>query len=194
MRGFFLLLVFLALPGSIRAQAGPNPTSSDRVSATAALLLKTGKIAQRDRMYLGGWAGIQFADNLALGGGGLALLNDLELAGSEGSTGFILNLGYGGLLFRYWEPVTASLTGEVGILLGAGHAEVRDQLTRAEVGSDNFFVTEAEISILYSPFRRTFLGLSVGYRLTEGVEDLPRVPAEDLNAFTATLSLRLGGR
>jgi hypothetical protein len=163
------------------------------VSATAAVLLKTGRIAQQNRLYVGGWAGIQFTDNLAVGGGGMTLLNDVELAGLEGSTGFNLNLGYGGIYFRYWEPLTPSFTGEVGLLLGAGHAEVQDQLTQAEVGSDNFIVAEAEMSVLYSLVRRTFLGLSVGYRLTEGVDHLPRVSAGDLSAFTATLSLRLGG-
>ncbi len=194
MRRFFFLAALLALPGPLRAQAGAGTPSSDRVAATAALLVKAGKIAQENRLYLGGWAGLQFAENLAVGGGGLALLNDVALAGSEGSTGFNLNLGYGGLFFRYWEPVSEYLTGEVGLLLGAGHAEVRDQLSRAEVGSDNFFVTEAEISLLYSPFYRTFLGISIGYRLTQGVEDLPRVSTSDLSAFTASLSLRLGGR
>jgi hypothetical protein len=66
-------------------------------------------------------------------------------------------------------------------------------LTQAEVGSDNFLVAEPEMSILYSFFPGVHLGVSVGYRLTTGVEDLPRVSAGDLNAFTGTISLRLGG-
>ena len=86
-----------------------------------------------------------------------------------------------------------NLTGEVGLLLGAGHAEVRDQLTGTEVGADNFLVGEPEMSILYTVFPGIHLGVSVGYRLTSGVEDLPRVSSGDLNAFTGTLSLRWGG-
>jgi len=193
MRFGFVLAVLLALPGPLEAQAGPDPSSQGRVSATAAVLLKGGRIADENRLHLGGWAGLVFGDNLAIGGGGFALLNDVQLAGSEGGSGFNLDLGYGGLIFRYWEPLSGSFTGEAGLLLGAGHAEVRDQLTRTEVGSDNFLVAEAKMSLLYSFFPGIHVGVSVGYRLTTGVEDLPRVSTGDLNAFTGTLSLRLGG-
>ena len=193
MRSGLVLALVLALPGPLGAQAGPGPSFQGRVSGTAAVLLKGGQIAGENRLHLGGWAGLIFGGNLAVGGGGFALLNDVGLVGSEGASGFNLGFGYGGLVFRYWEPLSGSLTGEVGLLLGAGHAEVRDQLTRTEVGSDNFLVAEPEMSILYSFFPGVHLGVSVGYRLTTGVEDLPRVSAGDLNAFTGTLSLRLGG-
>jgi len=193
MRFVLLLAVLLALPGPLQAQAGPDPSSRDRVSATAAILAKGGQIAGENRLHLGGWAGLVFGGNLAIGGGGFALLNDVELAGSEGGTNFFLDLGYGGLFVRYWEPLFGPVTGEVGVLLGAGHAEVRDQLTRTEVGSDNFLVAEAEMGVHYTLFREVHLGASVGYRLTSGVEGLPRASAGDLNAFTGTLSLRVGG-
>jgi len=191
MRYGFVLAVLLALPGPLGAQAGPDPSSQDRVSATAAILLKGGKVAGENRPHLGGWAGLVFGNHLAVGGGGFALLDDVELSGSEGSTGFSLDMGYGGLVFRYWEPLSGSLTGEVGLLMGAGHAEVRD-LVRNEVGSSNFLVAEPELSLLYSFFPGIYVGVSVGYRLTTGVEDLPTVSASDLNAFTGTLSLRWG--
>lgn len=130
---------------------------------------------------------------LVVGGGGFALLETVELAGSGGDTGFVLDLGYGGLFFNYREPLSGSLMGGAGLLLGAGHAQVRDQLSRREVGSDNFLVGEAEMSLAYTVVPRIHLGFSVGYRLTAGVQDLPRVSASDLDAFTATLSLRVGG-
>jgi len=132
--------------------------------------------------------------NLAIGGGGFTVLKSVGLEGPEGETGFNLDMGYGGIFFRYWEPLSGPLIGEVGLLLGAGHGEVRDQLTRREVGSDNFLVAEAEMAAAYRFFHRFFLGASVGYRLTAGVEDLPGVSQEDFNSFTATLSLRVGGR
>ena len=189
----FFLALLLALPGPLWAQAGSDPSSQNRVSATVSIVLKGGQIAEQNRLHLGGWAGLVFAENLAIGGGGFALLKQVELAGSEGETGFNLDVGYGGLVFRYWEPLIENLTGEVGVLFGAGHAEVRDQLTSAEVGSDNFLVAEPEMSVFYSVFSGIHVGVSVGYRLTSGVEDLPSVSSGDLNAFTGSFSLRWGG-
>jgi hypothetical protein len=183
------VLALLAWPVPGWGQAG----SGGRVSATASVLVKAGEIAEKQRTHVGGWAGVVLFPGLAVGGGGFALLNDVELAGTEGGTGFILDFGYGGLFFRYWEPLVGDLEGEVGLLLGAGHAEVDDRLSRREVGSANFMVGEVEMGLAYPVFRQLHLSASVGYRLTSGVEDLPRVRAEDLNAFTGTVSVRLGG-
>jgi hypothetical protein len=188
-----LLVLMLASPGVLGAQAGSSSPPQGRVSGTASVLLKVGQVAEEDRLHLGGWAGLKFTDNIAVGGGGFSVLKSVGLAGSEGASGFNLDLGYGGLVLRYWEPLSGSLTGEMGILLGAGHAEVRDQLTRSEVGSDNFLVGEAEMGILYKLYRGLHLGVSAGYRLTSGVEGLPRVSKGDLNTFTGTLSIQLGG-
>lgn len=187
-RTALILAIFFSLPGPLSGQA----PSEDRVSSTAGVLLKAGQIADENRIHLGGWAGLLLADNLAVGGGGFALLNDVELAGSGGGTGFNLDFGYGGLFLRYWEPLSGPLTGEVGLLIGAGHGEVRNQLDGTEVGSDNFLVSEAEMGAFYTLFERFHVGLSVGYRLTAGVEDLPGVSETDLNGFNGTLSLRIG--
>lgn len=193
MRGTLFLAALLALPGPVLAQAGPPGSTEGRVSATGAVMLKGGQVAETGRVHLGGWAGLIFGDKLAIGGGGFAILERVELPASEGGSGFDLDLGYGGLLFRYWEPLTGSLIGGAGILLGAGHAEVRDQLTRNEVGSDNFLVAEAEMSVQYPIFREVFFGIAGGYRLTTGVEDLPRVSEDGLNTFTGTVFIRIGG-
>jgi hypothetical protein len=188
-----VLALILLLPGPLSGQAGTDVPSENRVSSTAGILLKGDRITGENRLHLGGWAGLLFADHLAVGGGGFTLLNDVELAGSGGGTGLNLDFGYGGMFFRYWEALSDLLTGEVGFLVGAGHAEVRSQLDRTEVGSDNFLVSEAEMGILYTLFEKLHVGFSVGYRLTAGVEDLPGVSTTDLNGFTGTLSLRLGG-
>jgi hypothetical protein len=163
------------------------------VGGVAAAVLKVGETAGVNRSSFGGWAGLTLSDKLAVGGGGFALMSDVELAGSGGDTGFELNMGYGGLTFRFWEPIRGALSGEVGLLLGAGHAEVQTRLTGTEVGSDNFLVGEGELGLSYHILNSVHIGVAVGYRLTSGIQDLPGVSNDDLNAFTGSLFLRVGG-
>ena len=189
-----IILVFsLALPGSLRAQGDPVGTVRDRVGGVASVVMKAGETVEVNRLSFGGWAGLTFSGNFAVGGGGFALAKDVELAGSEGDTGFNLGMGYGGLVFRFWEPLGNSLVGEVGLLLGAGHAEVQAQLTGTEVGSDNFLVGEGELGVSYRVLRSLYVGAAVGYRLTSGVRNLPGVVSGDLNDFTGSVFLRVGG-
>jgi hypothetical protein len=156
-------------------------------------MLKGSRIAEENRLHFGGWAGLVFGGRLALGGGGFSLLENVELAGSEAGTGFDLGMGYAGVVVKYWQPLGPRVSGELGALLGAGHAEVQDRLVGTEVGSDNFFVAEPELSVFISVLKDLRLGASAGYRIVWGVEDLPRTSADDLRSITGTLSIRLGG-
>ena len=99
-----VLILLLTLPGPIQAQAGSASSAPPRARATGAVLLKGSQVAGTDRLFMGGWAGLVFGDRLAIGGGGLALSKNVELVGSESSTGFDLGMGYGGLTVRYWHP------------------------------------------------------------------------------------------
>lgn len=190
----FALALALALPGSLAGQVGPQPSDGPKVSAAASVQLKAGRIAHEGRLHLGGWAGLVFGGRLAIGGAGFALLEDVELVGTEAGIGFDLGLGYGGLYFAYWKPVSSRVTGQVGLLAGAGHAEVRDRLEGREVGSDNFPVLEPDVSLFFAVHPRIRLGASLAYRMAWDVHQLPAVSAEDLRSTTGTLSLRIGGK
>ena len=187
------LAAALALPGSLASQVGSAPPGEKRVSAAGAVQLRGGSLGQEARVHAGGWAGLVFADRLAIGGAGYALLRDVELVGTEAGIGFDLGMGYGGLYFAYWKPISQRFMGQVGLLAGAGHAEVRDRLVGQEVGSDNFFVLEPDLSVFFEVHPRIRFGTSFGYRSAHGVDNLPTVSAEDLRSATATLSLRIGG-
>jgi hypothetical protein len=143
---------------------------------------------------MGGWAGLVLGDRLLLGGGGLALLQAVQLPGTVAATGFDLRMGYGGVVLRLWEPVDERFTAEAGVLLGAGNGEIRDRLTGRELGSDNFLTAEPEAALSLSLPRGLRLGLALGYRAVWGLDDLPRVSRGDLQAATWTLFLRAGGR
>ena len=195
MRSLVLTALLLALPGTLRAQAGPPPASEQgRVTSTAAVLVKGSTIAEEGRAQVGGWVGLVFGDRFAVGGGGLVLLKEVALEGTEAGTGFSLDLGYGGIFFRFWQPLSPRLTGELGMVLGAGNGKVTDRLSGAEMGSDNFVIAEPEVSIFLTVFPSVHVGISGGYRLAWGVDDLPRVTQDDLRSTTGTLSVRLGGR
>jgi hypothetical protein len=191
---FIALVLALILPGSLAGQVGPDPSAERRVSAAGAAQLKGGSIAREVRLHMGGWAGLVFGERLVIGGAGYALLQDVELVGSEAGIGFDLGMGYGGLYVAYWRPVSRRMTGQVGLLTGAGHAEVRDRLVGREVGSDNFLVLEPDLALLFEVHPRVRFGVSLGYRSAHGIENLPAVSAEELRSATATLSLHIGGR
>jgi len=193
MRIPLLLASLLVLPGPLPAQSAPEEPAPDRVEAAAAALLRTGEIAGIRGPLLGGWVGIVFGDRFVLGGGGTTLLEDVDLPGLEGSTGFDLRMGYGGVILKYRSPLSPRLTGEGGFLLGAGHAEVRDRLAGIEVGAENFLTLEPEVILYLDLFRGTSVGVGLGYRFAWGVEDLPRATAQDLRSALGSLSLRIGG-
>lgn len=194
MRRALLFLFVLALPGPVRAQeVGPTPAPR-RAGAAAAGFVKGGEIAGESRIFLGAWGALVLGDHFVLGGGGMAMTRDVELRASGLPTGFYLDAGYGGVLFKYWGDLPRGFSGEASILLGAGQAEVNDRITGQEVGAKNFLVLEPEVSLFLHVYRQVHLGASGGYRATSRIEDLPRVPFDALNSFTATLSLRVGGR
>lgn len=194
MRHALLLLFFLTLPGPVGAQEAQQTPAPRRAGAAAAGFVKAGEIADETRFFLGGWGALVLGDHFVLGGGGMALTRDVELRASGLPTGFYLDAGYGGVLLKYWGALPLRLTGEAGLLLGAGQAEVYDRVTGQEVRAENFLVLEPEVSLYLNLYRQLYLGASGGYRTTSRIENLPRVPSDALQSFTGTLSLRLGGR
>lgn len=194
MRHALLFVLLLALPGPLGAQEVQQTPAPRRAGAAAAAFVKTSQVAGETRLFWGGWGGLLLGDHFVLGGGGMALTKDVELQASGLPTGFYLSAGYGGVLFKYWGNLPHGLTGEAAILLGAGQAEVYDRITGQEVGAENFLVMEPEVSLFLNLYRQLYLGASGGYRTTSRIENLPRVPSDALQSFTATLSLRLGGR
>lgn len=194
MRRALLFVFVLALPGPVRAQEVRQTPTPRRAGGAVAGFVKAGQIAGESRLFLGAWGALVLGDHFVLGGGGMALTRDVELRASGLPTGFYLDAGYGGVLFKYWGDLPRGLSGEASILLGAGQAEVSDRITGQEVRAENFLVLEPEVSLFLRLYRQVHLGASGGYRATSRIEDLPRVPSDALRSFTATLSLRVGGQ
>lgn len=194
MRLVTLLLLLFSLPGLLRAQEMERSPEPTRAEGTAFFILQGSSLAGVHRLFLGGGAGLVFGGRWTVGGMGLAITENVELAGSGASTGFDLKLGYGGVILRYAHPLTPRVDLEGGLLVGAGHAVVGDLITGTEVGSDNFPLMEPEVALSIRLRPWLTIGASGGYRMVWGVEELPRVSREDLRSFTGSLHLRVGGR
>jgi len=189
-----VLFLLLLLPGPLAAQEAEPSQEPPRARGTAAFLFKASSLAHADRVFLGGWAGLTFGNRFSVGGGGVALTKDVMLGGQESASGFELGMGYGGALIQYRYPLRSGFGPRLGLLIGAGHAEVRDRLSGRELGADNFGIMEPEAGFYFSVLPWLHLAGSVGYRWTWGVEDLPLVRSDDLAGGTATVSVRIGTR
>lgn len=194
MRSVILLSALLALPGPLAAQAGQLRTPEPRAGSAVGLVVTGSRVAGEGRILVGGWGGIVLGNRFLVGGGGMALTQDVDLPRYTSSTGFQLGFGYAGLFLKYWKDLSFGLVGEGGLLMGAGHAEVHDQIIGQEAGSDNFLILEPQAAVSRRLFGQLHGGAGLGYRLPLGVEDLPRVRSEDLRCLTLSIFLRLGGR
>ncbi|MEZ4415992.1 MAG: hypothetical protein R3E10_09555 [Gemmatimonadota bacterium] len=149
----------------------------------------TGKAVPLWGLSAGVWIGRRFY----LGGQGRSLPDalDLQRAGGEER----LHFGYGGLQVRVraWSRPGADV--DLGVLVGAGRARLRDALVGFEKGADNAFLLEPSLRA-----RRGFLGgrlhlgAALGFRQAWGVEDLPGLVPGDLGGPTAALSLSVERR
>lgn len=189
-----LLLILLSWPALVAGQEGTDP-SSTQVGFAASTAVKVSSVDGEARAFFGGWAGLSIGDRVYLGGGGYAMSTPVDVAGSGPGTTFELGLGYGGVVVGYQLPL-----GEgpwwigANALLGAGNAEVLDPIVGTEIGSDNFFVGEPEVSLGLQLSSHLNASLGAGYRLVAGVGDLAGLRARELRAFTGTLALHLTTR
>lgn len=193
-RSVLLLFLLAPGPGSLRAQepeGRPYVLGSVRghVELSAGLTSLHGEAVG----VLGAAGLLSFSPRWRAGGAGLVLgrvsLDDPAAPGEE------LSMGYGGVLVR-WSPGSApgdpGLPWEVGALVGAGNAEVRDPVAGVRRGSDNFLVLAPTVSLRKHLAERVGAAVAAGWRLAFSVDDLAGVDEGDLRGWTLGLELRLG--
>ena len=183
-------LLLLCCPARVAGQQNQG-RPDQRVSARASVLYKVTRLAGGTHFLVGARAAVVFAGGLEIGGAGIKLIESVDISLGPGNM-LELRTGYGGITLSK----TSLLGGPVGagILLGAGNAEVRSPPVGNQLGSDNFFVFEPELTLALPSWKAVRSSLGVGVRLVVGVDDLPNVRARDLRGFTATLAVGLGGR
>ena len=187
-------LILLSWPALVAGQEGTE-SSSAQVGLAGSVAVKVSSVDGEARAFFGGWAGLSIGDRVYLGGGGYAMSTPVDVAGSGPGTTLELGLGYGGVVVGYRLPL-----GEgpwwigANALLGAGNAEVLDPIVGNEIGSDNFFVGEPEVSLGLQLHSHLNASVGAGYRFLAGVGDLAGLRARDLRALTGTLALHLTTR
>lgn len=182
-----LLLPLEALP----AQQAPDEARAFRAWPLAQASWKVTKVGDQKASLFGGLVGFGLTPRTVLGGGGFQLSGAASLdAEAEGSRRR-LDFGYAGVALQHLRPLAPDWAATGALLLGAGHATVRDR--GIELGADNFGILELQVAGVWrgpSPFQ---VSLSPGYRFASGVQDLPGVSAADLGGLTLTFGLRLAG-
>lgn len=185
------LVLILALAPFLTPTSLGAQDSGEKVGAWVGPSLLVTEISHQVSTLAGFEAGLTIRGRLRLGGGGHTLIRSVELTRS-GTTPLDLSLGYGGVVAQYLIRRRGDWSLGAGALAGGGAARVRDPVSGAELGSDNFVVVEPRIeaALLLRSFVR--LSLSVRYRAPMGVDDLPRVGSTQMRGLGAAIGISFG--
>jgi hypothetical protein len=185
-----LLLALLAL---VPAGAGAQEHALDPVRGFIAGNGAWTQVAGEATWLVGGRLGLILEDHIMLGGAGMLMVESVDVAGLSAETSFDLEMGYAGLLAGFTFGITDRFSGSLAATIGGGNARVYVPIPKAELGSRNFFLLEPEISVRATLYRQLLAGITLGYRLTQGVSDLPGVAPDDLEGMSLGILLQLGG-
>lgn len=190
--GLVLALALAALEPAALAAQSSDATTGATVEPWAASRLAITDLSGRRRALAGVRGGLALGRRFLIGGEGTALLSTVPVDDRGTASGFDLDVGYGGVVLGFRPNPARAWSLSTGVLLGAGHATVRDPAAGSEVGADNFVIAVPELSLSWRPL--TWIGVSAGggYRLVGGVNDLPGVASGELGGPSLTLELHLG--
>jgi hypothetical protein len=179
-------LLLFCCPVMVKGQQ----SGSRDVSALIGGVYKATRFAGDTRSMVGVKAAVVFSGGVEIGGVGIKLVEPVDI--SVGAGGLVeLRTGYGGVTFAK-RGLLGSRLG-AGFFLGAGHAEIRALPVGNQLGSDNFFVFEPEVTLEFLSWNVLRSALGAGFRFVTGVDDLPTLSAADLRGFTVTLIIVVGG-
>ncbi|MFK8104890.1 MAG: hypothetical protein AB8G15_20395 [Saprospiraceae bacterium] len=140
-----------------------------------------------------------------VGGGGAVILNNFFLGGYGlgtdspeiiiDETKYDIKFRHGGLWFGYTGNVNKLAHFYSSLKLGWGNVNLElNGNDDDESFSDNFFVLTPEIGIELNVTSFFKIGLSGGYRIVNGVDNLPGgLENEKFNSPTGTITFRFGG-
>lgn len=182
-----VLIAFLLLgPGAAGAQQRAPKATFEAGTAVRATRLRGGT------SYLaGGSAQLAIHDRFSFGGAGWVLLGASALPGATPSSDLEFRVAYGGVYTEFRILGSERRNVSVGALMGAGNGKVTLPAVGTQIAADNFGVVEPDVSADLALFGRLHARLTVGYRATFGVEDLPGISATDLRGYVAGVGLTI---
>lgn len=189
----FLLIFGLSIWTSNAWAQGRTPTLGPDGTVGASLELRpaASRIADRLLPLLGVAGGVHLSPWVELAGEAVVALRRVRVSPDDSPDRSELTLGYGGVSLRYHlSPGSSASSWSGALLVGAGTARVRSTLVGQDVGTDNFFVVEPNVSY-QRYFRPNVAGaVSGAYRFTPGFDPLPGLEAGSLRGFVLSLSVR----
>ena len=151
---------------------------------------KATRLAGGTRSMVGVKAVVIFAGGLEIGIVGIKLLEAVDISTGPGNL-LELRPGYGGVTIAKRGLLGSPIGGS--LLIGAGNAEIRALPVGNQLGSDNFFVIEPEVTLSLPRWKVIRSSVGMGFRFVTGVDDLPTLSTSDLRGLTVTLTFALGG-
>ena len=145
-------------------------------------------------VMVGGHGGWIINHTVYLGGGGMGLVNDIEIdLGPDGLR--YLDFGYGGLEFGFVLASERLIHVTLSSLIGGGGVQYRSSYENGnydfQAEGDPFFMVEPAVHVVLNVTRHFRIGLGGGYRLIRGV-DLAGLSDDFLSGPNASLTLNFG--
>ncbi len=145
-------------------------------------------------VMIGGHGGWIINHTVYLGGGGMGLVNDIEIELAPDSLRY-LDFGYGGLELGFVLASDRLIHFTFSSLIGGGGVQYRSSYENSnydfQAEGDPFFMVEPAVHVVLNVTRHFRIGLGGGYRLIRGV-DLAGLSDDFLSGPNASLTLNFG--
>lgn len=130
-------------------------------------------------------------DRFAIGLGGYALLNEVDVAPNGYNNPESFDLAYGGLALEYTIYADKLFHASIGALMGGGQI----RLDRTSDGKDQkleLFVIEPQLNFMLNITQRSEFGVGIGYRHADpSNHNIDGLEQGDLSGMVGTVFLRL---
>lgn len=129
-------------------------------------------------------------EKLAIGLGGYALLNEVDVAPNGYNNPEAFDIAYGGLVLEYTFYSDKLVHASLGGLIGGGQIRI----DRTSDGKDNkleLFVIEPQVNLLLNLTQRSEFGIGVGYRHADpSNHNIEGLEQGDLSGLVGTVFVR----